>query len=595
MAEWPAERAAGRLGHRDGSDAEVCTGGRRRARRVVWRQGIGQREPDQPQRVAGLPRAWRREDEGVRPPVGGQALGGGYLIVGAGGILERGHDRRRAKILCCLGRVWRRTRAEGRGDLQPVRLAGHREPGQRPRDDAMPQLTQRKRRQVGAEQDRLVRRVRVQRDQLAPVADAGDAGLGRGGDTRCAGDGLGCARRHPARRVDPHIRADGEGCLVRGRLPPARVSGQRQCGGRRREDDEQHRACLADRPPGDLPAHHRGGEPPFAVGELVGQPGQQRQPAQRDERQPGKRECGGDGDHGIDLERSGRQVRDRRIAAQLPHRDRGERHHGQVAARQGDAREPALPGPAEPGRTRIQGVQRRPGHHGRAQHEHDECGQPGQRGDAAAGIAGQAHAAQAGQHAGQASASQHAHHAGSGGDHHRLGQHGPPQLPPGGATRLQQRGLLLAQTGQQPRGEHQSRAGHQQQLQCGDREQRLRQHARAGYAVQDPRQVRGHLQPLGGGEAELRKRHAGVHGERVEVPAGHRRRLRQHRPRALAHGERPAERGRVHHRGPVADGGRGLALPCGADGVVLVADARAGQQVHHPVRRRRDSWAGTGQ
>ena len=80
-----------------------------------------------------------------------------------------------------------------------------------------------------------------------------------------------------------------------------------------------------------------------AVGRLVGQPGEQRQPAERDERHPGQRECGGDGDHRIDPERSRGRMRDRRIAAQFPYRDRGQRHEGQIAACPGDPREPGLP------------------------------------------------------------------------------------------------------------------------------------------------------------------------------------------------------------------------------------------------------------
>ena len=162
---------------------------------------------------------------------------------------------------------------------------------------------------------------------------------------------------------------------------------------------EQGRARLADRPPGDLPAHHGGGQPPSAVGRLVGQPGQQRQPAERDDRHPGQRECGGEGDHGIDPERSRGRMRDRRIAAQFPHRDRGERHQGQIAARPGDPREPGLPAAAEPGGVGGRGVQRRPGHHRDAHDQHGQGRQPGQRDDAAARIAAQAQVGQAGQRA----------------------------------------------------------------------------------------------------------------------------------------------------------------------------------------------------
>ena len=255
-------------------------------------------------------------------------------------------------------------------------------------------------------------------------------------------------------------------------------------------------------------------------------------------------------------------MRDRRIAAQFPHRDRGERHQGQIAARPGDRREPGLPAPAEPGRIGGQGVQRRPGHHRDAHHQHGEGRQPGQRGDAAARIAVQAQVAQAGQRAGQVRAGQHASQAGHGAEHHRLGQHRPHHLPPGGAARPQQRGLLLAQTGQQPCGQHQSHPGHQQQQQRGDREQRPGQHDGAGDAGQELRQARGHLQPVREEHGQLRNRPAGARVERVEVPSGQRRRLRQHRPRALGHGERPAERSRVHHRRAVGEEGTRGAGPC---------------------------------
>ena len=56
VAERLAERAAGRSGHREGLDGQAGDRGRLRVRRVVRRQEIGQREPEQPQRVAGLPR-----------------------------------------------------------------------------------------------------------------------------------------------------------------------------------------------------------------------------------------------------------------------------------------------------------------------------------------------------------------------------------------------------------------------------------------------------------------------------------------------------------------------------------------------------------
>jgi len=54
-------------------------------------------------------------------------------------------------------------------------------------------------------------------------------------------------------------------------------------------------------------------------------------------------------------------------------------------------------------------------------------------------MAGQGQAGQAGQQAGQAGAGQHARQADHGAEHYRLGQHRPRHLPPGGATRAQQR------------------------------------------------------------------------------------------------------------------------------------------------------------
>ena len=85
----------------------------------------------------------------------------------------------------------------------------------------------------------------------------------------------------------------------------------------------------------------------------------------------------------------------------------------------------------------------------------------------------QAQLASAGQHAGKANAGQRAGRAGHGAEQQRLGQHRLRQLPPGGATRPQQRGLLLAQAGQQPAASTSPAAGDQQQFQRADREQRL--------------------------------------------------------------------------------------------------------------------------
>ncbi len=265
-------------------------------------------------------------------------------------------------------------------------------------------------------------------------------------------------------------------------------------------------------------------------------------------------------------------MRDRRIAAQFPDRDRRERHQGQIAARPGDPGEPGLPASAEPGRIGGRSAQRRPGHDRDAQHQHGEGRQPGQHGDATDGIAAQTQAGQAGQHLGQAGAGQDARQAGRRAEYHRLGQHRPHHLPRSGATRPQQRGLLLAQAGQQPCGQRQSRPRHQQQLQRGDREQRPGQHDGAGYADQEPRQARGHVQPLGKEHRQLRNRLAGARVERLDVPAGHRRRLRQHHPRGLDHGKRSAELRRVHHRGAVGGGGLLAGEPRVADGGTLDAD-----------------------
>ena len=87
VAERRAERAGWPL-PATARDSMLRAGdrGRRRVRPVVRRQDIGQREPEQPERVAGLPRTRQREDQGVRPAVGGQEPGGGYLVGGAAGI-----------------------------------------------------------------------------------------------------------------------------------------------------------------------------------------------------------------------------------------------------------------------------------------------------------------------------------------------------------------------------------------------------------------------------------------------------------------------------------------------------------------------------
>ena len=106
-----------------------------------------------------------------------------------------------------------------------------------------------------------------------------------------------------ARGAHLHVRANREGGLVRSRPQPARVPSQSQRGGGRRDDDEQDRSRLADRPPANLPAHDGGGQPPSALGCPVGEPGQQRQRTERDERHSGQRQRGSDGDHGIDPER----------------------------------------------------------------------------------------------------------------------------------------------------------------------------------------------------------------------------------------------------------------------------------------------------
>ena len=328
------------------------------------------------------------------------------------------------------------------------------------------------------------------------------------------------------------------------------------------------------------------------VGRPVGQPGQQRQPAERDECQPGQREGGRrpppDRSRAIPWP-DARPPNSRAVPISRPR----PRHQGQIAACPGDAREPGLPAPAEPGRIGGRSVQRRPGHHHDAQHQHGESRQPGQRDDAVTRIAAQAQAGQAAQHAGQVGADEHAARP-AGAEQRRLGQHGPHHLRAGGAARPQQRGLLLTQAGQQPGGQQQPRPRHHQQQQCGDREQRPGQHDGAGDAVQALRQARGHVQPLGQEHGELRDGRFGPHVERLEVPAGQRRGLRQYHPRGLAHAERPAERSRVHHGGAEADGGLRSAVTEEAGGGALHADARDGQQVKRPVHPRPGSWPGTG-
>ncbi len=81
----------GRPGHREGVDAEVGGRGGQRARRVVRRQDIGEGEAEQPQRVAGLPRAGQRDDQGMPLAVGGQRPGG-QRVADAVGILDQGRD-----------------------------------------------------------------------------------------------------------------------------------------------------------------------------------------------------------------------------------------------------------------------------------------------------------------------------------------------------------------------------------------------------------------------------------------------------------------------------------------------------------------------
>ena len=91
VEERRAERAAGRVGHREGPDAEAGVGGRRRARPVVRRQDIHEGEAEQPQRVAGLPRTWQRDDQGMPLAISGQDPAG-HLVGDAVAILDQGRD-----------------------------------------------------------------------------------------------------------------------------------------------------------------------------------------------------------------------------------------------------------------------------------------------------------------------------------------------------------------------------------------------------------------------------------------------------------------------------------------------------------------------
>ena len=60
-------------------------------RPVVRRQDIHEGQAEQPQRVAGLPRTWQRDDQAMPLAISGQ-YPGGHLVGDAVGILDQGRD-----------------------------------------------------------------------------------------------------------------------------------------------------------------------------------------------------------------------------------------------------------------------------------------------------------------------------------------------------------------------------------------------------------------------------------------------------------------------------------------------------------------------
>ena len=239
-------------------------------------------------------------------PVGGQQASR-HGVDGTVGILDGdgGHGRAQAPS---------RTGSQAGGDPQPGRTAGQRHARGLPsRSDQPPQPGCWQRRQVRAQQHGGRGLPCVQADDL--LAGAGHPGRHRHSrdHSRCPGDRARTGQRQRRQRVHPDVRTGGERGLVLHRAVPALVLRDRQRSGADREDNQQHRAALPDRPPADLPAGQCRAKPPGPPDQAVDGAGECGQQAERHEREPGQRQRWRQHRDRIDAQAAGPGMRDRGI------------------------------------------------------------------------------------------------------------------------------------------------------------------------------------------------------------------------------------------------------------------------------------------